>query len=369
MAYLRVPFVNVAAQFSVMEDELVDVFKRVGRSGMYVMGEDTHSFDKALADVCETKYALSVGNGTDALILALRALNIGVGDEVITAPNSFIASAGAISAVGATIKFADVGADYNLDIDSVNAAITDKTKAIIAVHLTGNPVDIDALKTVTEPRSIKIIEDAAQAIGATYKNKKVGSLGDIGCFSLHPLKNFHLLGDAGFISTNNKTLADEINLLRNHGLFNRDESAKWGLNSRCDTLQAAIGLAKIPHLSSWTSRFQEIAKRYHHLLKLHVQCPVWSSDNCPVFHNFVIQVDNREKLMSELSSRGIDTKIHYPIPIHLMKAAQNLGYKAGDFPQAESQAKRILSLPIYPELTDDQVDHVAQCIIDSLATH
>ncbi len=369
MAYLRVPFVNVAAQFIAMEDELVEVFKRVGRSGMYVMGEDVQSFDKALAEVCETKYALSVGNGTDALILALKGLNIGEGDEVITAPNSFIASAGAIAAVGATIKFADVGNDFNLDVNAVEAAITDKTKAVIAVHLTGNPVNIDALKMVTAPKNIKIIEDAAQAIGASYKGKKVGGLGDVACFSLHPLKNFHLLGDAGFITTNNKALAEDISLLRNHGLFNRDESAKWGLNSRCDTLQAAIGLAKIPHLSAWTARFQEIAKRYHHLLEQHVQCPVWSSDNTPVFHNFVIQVNDREKLMSDLSSRGVDTKIHYPIPLHLMKAAQNLDYKAGDFPQAESQAKRILSLPIYPELTDDQVDHVAMSIIDSLATH
>jgi len=369
MTYLRVPFVNVAAQFSAMEDELVDVFKRVGRSGMYVMGEEVTAFDKALADVCETKYAMSVGNGTDALILALKALNIGEGDEVITAPNSFIASAGAIAAVGARIKFADVGADYNLDVDSVAAVITDKTKAIIAVHLTGNPVDIDALKTLTVPKNIKIIEDAAQAIGATYKGKKVGSLADIACFSLHPLKNFHLLGDAGFITTNDKTLADEISLLRNHGLFNRDESAKWGLNSRCDTLQAAIGLVKLPHLSAWTARFQAIAKRYHHLLEQHVQCPVWSKDNTPVFHNFVIQVDDREKLMTELTARGVDSKIHYPIPLHLMKAAENLAYQIGDFPVAESQAKRILSLPIYPELTDDQVDQVAKSIIDILAAH
>jgi dTDP-4-amino-4,6-dideoxygalactose transaminase len=369
MTYLRVPFVNVAAQFTAMEDELVEVFKRVGRSGMYVMGEDVNAFDQALADVCETKYALSVGNGTDALILALKALNIGEGDEVITAPNSFIASAGAIAAVGATIKFADVGEDFNLDVKAVAEVITDKTKAIIAVHLTGNPVDIDALKTITVPKNIKIIEDAAQAIGASYKGNKVGSLGDVACFSLHPLKNFHLLGDAGFITTNNKALAEDISLLRNHGLFNRDEAEKWGLNSRCDTLQAAIGLAKIPHLSAWTSRFQEIANRYHFLLEQHVQCPVWSNESTPVFHNFVIQVDDREKLMTELASRGVDSKIHYPIPLHLMRAAQSLDYKAGDFPQAESQAKRILSLPIYPELTDDQVDHVAQSIIDSLATH
>lgn len=369
MAYLRVPFVNVAAQFSEMENELVDVFKRVGQSGMYVMGEEVADFEQALAEVCETQYAMSVGNGTDALILALKALNIGAGDEVITAPNSFIASAGAIAAVGATIKFADVGADYNLDIASVSAAITDKTKAIIAVHLTGNPVDIDALKSVTVAKNIKIIEDAAQAIGASYKGEKVGSLADIACFSLHPLKNFHLLGDAGFITTNKQSIANEIQLLRNHGLFNRDEAAKWGLNSRCDTLQAAIGLAKISHLDEWTTRFQTIAKRYHQLLAKHVQCPIWSTENSPVFHNFVIQVDDREKLSAELAKRGVDTKVHYPIPLHLMKAAQNLGYKTGDFPQAESQAKRILSLPIYPELTDDQVEHVAMSIIDILAAH
>lgn len=330
------------------------------------MGEDVTHFEQGLAQLCETDFALSVGNGTDALILALKALHIGAGDEVITAPNSFIASAGAIAAVGATIKFADVGLDYNLDVESVAKVITDKTKAIIAVHLTGNPADIDALSAIAKPKNIKIIEDAAQAIGASYKSKRVGSLGDVACFSLHPLKNFHLLGDAGFITTNDNVLAEEIKLLRNHGLFNRDESAKWGLNSRCDTLQAAIGLCKLPYLSLWTARFQSIAERYYELLSPHVTCPLYAKHNNPVFHNFVIQVDDREELIAKLAECGIDTKVHYPIPLHLMKAAKGLGYKQGSFPQAESQAKRILSLPIYPELTDEQVEHVINSIIACL---
>ncbi|WP_448249241.1 DegT/DnrJ/EryC1/StrS family aminotransferase [Thalassotalea agariperforans] len=366
MTSLIVPFVNVAAQFNAMESDLVEIFKRVGQSGMYVMGQEVTDFDKALAQYCESEYAFSVGNGTDALILALKALDIGVGDEVITAPNSFIASAGAIAAVGAKIKFADVGDDFNLDVNAVKSAITDKTKAIIAVHLTGNPADIDGLKQATQGHNIKIIEDAAQAIGAKYKNRAVGSLGDIACFSLHPLKNFHLLGDAGFITTNDVAIAKNIQLLRNHGLINRDESAQWGLNSRCDTLQAAIGLYKLPKLAQWTKRFQQIAKRYTELLSGHVICPSIAANNQAVFHNYVIQVEDRDHLMSALQARGVATKIHYPIPLHLMKASYELGYQQGDFPKTEKQAKHILSLPIYPELTDEQVDYVAASVIACL---
>lgn len=360
---MQVPFVNVAAQFNKLEDDLVDIFKNVGQSGMYVMGDACQEFEQALAEMFQVQHCHVVGNGTDALILALKAFDIGVGDDVITTPNSFIASAGAIAAVGANIRFIDVGDDFNIDVSQLVKTITPNTKAIIAVHLTGNPADIDAIKKITDPLGIKIIEDAAQAIDATYKGRKVGSLGDVACFSLHPLKNFHLMGDAGFITSNNNDLMNKVGLLKNHGLINRDESSRWGLNSRCDTLQAAIGLYKLPFLSQWTARFKEVAERYIKGLQEYVQCPLWSPVNDPVFHNFVIQVKERDLLMDYLTQQGIGCKIHYPIPLHLMSAAQGLGYGVDDFPLCEYQAKHILSLPIYPELTDVQVDYVINNVI------
>lgn len=360
---MRVPFVNLGAQFEQLEAELTDAFVRVGRSGQYILGDEVSRFEQGLAEVCQTSQAISVANGTDALVLALKALNIGPGDEVITAPNSFIASAGAIAAVGAEIRFADVGEDYNLDPIQVEQAITQRTKAIIVVHLTGNPADMDALAAIARPRGIALIEDAAQAIDASYRGRKVGSLGDIACFSLHPLKNLHLMGDAGFISTSNEELAERMRLLRNHGLLNRDEAQEWAMNSRLDALQAALGNIKLAHLSRWTARFREIARVYHQHLAEVVHCPLHRAEDQPVYHNFVIQVDKRSELMQALAEVGVDTKIHYPIPLHLMQAAKQLPYQRGSFPVAERQASRILSLPIYPELTDAQVDYVATQVV------
>lgn len=359
---MQVPFVNLGAQFQLVEDELVSEFLRLGRSGQFILGEDVEKFERQLADFCETEYAISVANGTDALILVMKALNIGEGDEVITVPNSFIASAGAISVVGATPVFVDVGEDYNLDATKLEAAITPNTKAIVPVHLTGNPADIDAITDVIGDREIVVIEDAAQAIGATYRGKKVGSLGLAGGFSLHPLKNLSLLGDAGFISTNSESLYQSLKQLRNHGLENRDHSVQWSVNSRLDTVQAAFGNVKLAHLPKWTERFQAIAARYSEQLSDVVTCPKVRPEDCAVFHNYVIRTTEREALMGFLKARGVDTKIHYPIPLHLMDAASALGYKHGDFPETEKQSQEIMSLPIYPELTDEQVDYVCQQI-------
>lgn len=357
---MKVPFVNLGAQFSSLEKELVDAFVAVGRSGQYVLGDEVTRFENALSMLCETQYAISVANGTDALVLALRALGIGPGDEVITAPNSFIASAGAIAQIGARIRFADVGDDYNLDPVQVAEAITPRTRAVIAVHLTGNPADMDALKAVIGDRDIALIEDAAQAIGARYRGRAVGSLGDIACFSLHPLKNFHLLGDAGFITTSDPALAERLFRLRNHGLLGRDESIEWGQNSRLDAMQAAFGNIKLRHFPAWTERFREIALAYRNALSDVALCPLFRESDTPVYHNFVIQVPQREAVMTALAEVGVETKVHYPIPIHRMRAAADLGYREGDFPRAEAQASRILSLPIYPELTDAQVEYVSE---------
>ncbi|MBR9884465.1 MAG: DegT/DnrJ/EryC1/StrS family aminotransferase [Oceanospirillales bacterium] len=359
----RVPFVNLGAQFEPLEAELTEVFQRICRSGQYIQGEEVTRFESGLAELCDSRFAISVANGTDALILALKALDIGPGDEVITAPNSFIASAGAIAAVGAEIRFADVGEDYNLDPIAVEAAITPKTRAILAVHLTGNPADMDALAAIAKPRGIHLIEDAAQAIDATYKGRKVGSLGDIACFSLHPLKNLHLMGDAGFITTSDQALAERLGRLRNHGLINRDEAGEWGLNSRLDAMQAAFGNIKLRHLPRWTERFRQIAAYYLEQFQGRLQSPLSRAEDRPVYHNLVLQVARRSALMDALADVGIDTKIHYPIPLHLMRAARNLPYQRGSFPVTERQSERILSLPIYPELTDTQVEYVAQQVL------
>tara|TARA_R110001583_G_scaffold131271_1_gene283005 strand:- start:17583 stop:18680 length:1098 start_codon:yes stop_codon:yes gene_type:complete len=359
---MHVPFVNLTIQFAELEEELVQAFRRIGHTGQYIMGPEVEAFEAALANLCETKHAITVGNGTDALELILRGYNIGKSDEVITAPNSFIASAGAISAVGATPVFVDVQDDLNLDPKLLLKAIGPKTKAIIPVHLTGNPADMDAILSIAKLHNLKVIEDAAQAIGAKYKGKMVGSLGHAAAFSLHPLKNFHLLGDAGFISTNDDDLANTIKKLQNHGLINRDESAVWGRNSRLDAMQAAFGLIKLKYLSKWTLRFQEIAAIYTRELIGVVNCPISAEDNDAVFHNYVIQVDNRSQLMAFLDDNNIGSKIHYPIPLHLMACSHDLGYKKGCFVKTELQSKRIMSLPIYPELTDDQVYYVCKKI-------
>lgn len=361
---MKVPFVNLAAQCEPLKSEFSQALDRVCASGAYILGKEVEQFEQSLADVCQTKFVVTVANGTDALVLALKVLDIGPGDEVITAPNSFIASAGAIAAVGAEIRFADVLSDYNISPAAIEAAITEKTKAIIPVHLTGNPVDMDAIDQIAKRHNLKVIEDAAQAIDAQYKGRKVGSLGDLACFSLHPLKNFHLMGDAGFISTDDPSLAKRLLRLRNHGLINRDESVEWGLNSRLDALQAAWGNIKLPYLPQWTERFRQIARQYTAQLTGVVECPRVRKDDQAVFHNYVIQVENRTQLMAYLADNGIESKIHYPIPLHMMQAAKGLGYGKGSFPCVEEQSKRIMSLPIYPELTDEQVSYVCEKIIE-----
>jgi len=355
---MHVPFVNLGAQFVPLENQFVDALKRVGRTGGYILGDEVETFESALARACGTRHAVTVANGTDALILVLKAWGIGPGDEVITVPNSFIATAGAIVAVGAHPVFVDVAEDFNIDAKKIEAAITPATKAIIPVHLTGNPADMNAINEIAGSAGIKVLEDAAQAIGAKYKGKLVGSLGDAAAFSLHPLKNLHLMGDGGFVSTDDSQLYELLIQLRNHGLVDRNESARWGLNSRLDAMQAAFGNIKLGYLQEWTRRFREIAQLYQKHLTSTVQCPIINTGNEAVFHNFVIRVPDRAQFMAFLAEKGIETKIHYPVPLHLMKCSAELGYRHGDFPVTECQSEQIVSLPIYPELTDEQIEYV-----------
>lgn len=358
----KVPFVDLGRQYEGLREEIIEAIDRVSRSGAYVMGPDVESFEKAFAEYCGVVHGIAMGNGSDALHLPLLARGIGEGDEVITAPNSFIASAWTIARTGARVVFADVGEDMNLDPDAVEAAITPRTKAIMAVHLTGRIAKMDALAAVAERHGVLLIEDAAQAVGATLGGVKAGAFGDFAGFSLHPLKNLHVQGDAGICVTNDSALAEELKQYRNHGLVNRAECAFWGVNTRMDTIQAAIGLIKLKHLDAWNDRYREIAARYTDELGGMVMVPVHGENEKPVYHRYMVRTEWRDGLQQFLQEKGIGTAVNYPIPLHLQPAAKELGYSLGSFPIAERLANEILSLPLYPELQDDEVE----CVIEAV---
>lgn len=363
---LAVPYTDFPAQFARGREETLAVLERVFAKGNFILGEEVELFESEFARFCGTRFAVGVGNGTDAIALALKALGVGPGDEVVTAPNSFIASAGAVRQIGARPVFADVGDDLNLDPAAVAAAITPRTRAILPVHLTGRCCDAEALLEIARRHKLPLVEDAAQAVGASRKGKRAGSFGQAGCFSFHPLKNLNAAGDAGIVTTDDPALAERLRRLRNHGLKSRDEVAEWGVNSRLDALQAALLRQRLAGLEDGVTVRRRHAARYRERLR-GVEVPRESPDERHVYHLFVIQADRRDELQRFLASRGIDTKIHYPVPIHLQEAARELGYRPGAFPVAERQAGRILSLPIHSFLTEEQVDWVAESIGDFAA--
>ncbi len=354
----KVPFVGLDRQFTVYEDSYLEIFKRVGASGWWVMAPSIEKFETEMAAYCDTKYAIGVANGTDALVLILKALGIGPGDEVVVPANSFIASAGAVAVVGATPVFAEVATDLNIDPAELTKVMTPKTKAIMAVHLTGRPSDMNALNAIAEKHGVVVIEDAAQAIGAKYCDKKVGGLGVAGAFSMHPLKNLNVMGDGGFVTTSDSNLYKKIKSLQNHGLASREDCIEWGWNSRLDALQAEIASFHLSLLDQWTQRVRDVAQLYSEGLSDVVCIPKEREYEFNVYHTYVILCDRRDELVTYLKSRGIDTAIHYSIPIHLQKPAFDQGYKEGDFPVTEEMARKMVSLPIYPTLKNDEINHV-----------
>jgi dTDP-4-amino-4,6-dideoxygalactose transaminase len=362
MTDMDIPFVDLAGQFRNLEGELIKAFLDVGRSGVYIMGDRLESFEQKAAEYCGVKHAIGVGHGSDALFLILKALDIGPGDEVITATNSFIASAWVVASTGATPVLVDVAEDFNIDPACVEAAITAKTRAVIPVHLTGRPAPMNEINTLAQRHGIHVVEDAAQAFGARYRGRRVGSLGLAAGFSLHPLKNLGVYGDGGLITTDDEKLALKIQKLRNHGLRNRDECEMWGFNSRLDSMQAAFAEIKLGFLESWNERCREIAESYQTGLANYVQVPFDQTWEECVYHNFVIRTDKRDQLMAHLNDQGVDTRVHYPIPIHLQDAAKELRYKLGAFPNAEKYAKTMISLPIYPELNNAQVTYIIRAV-------
>ena len=360
----KVPYVDISGQHKAIKGELLVAVERVLDHGIFILGEEVAEFEKQFAQLCGVRYAVGVNSGTDALVLALRALGIGPGDQVITVPNSFVASASCINLVGAQPVFVDVREDYNMDPTQIERAITAATKAILPVHLTGRPADMDPIMHVAQAHNLHVVEDCAQAVLAEYQGQPVGSFGAIGCFSLHPLKTLNACGDGGVLTTNDPRLNEQLKILRNLGLQTRDDCVVWSGNSRLDTLQAAILLVKLKYVNEWTKKRRANATYYQEALGgvSGIQVPKDRSYEEAVYHTFVIQTDRRDELKQYLADHGVQTTIHYPIPIHLHKAARHLNYGRGSFPVAENQAQRILSLPVYPELTLDQLNYIAKIV-------
>ena len=360
----HIPYVDLISQHSSIKELILTAVEEVLDHGQFVNGEETTAFEKAFAQLCEVQFAVGVNSGTDGLILALHALGVGFGDEVITSPNSFVASSSCISWVGARPVFVDVKEDYNMDPTQIEDKITPRTKAILPIHLTGRPAEMQMILEIAERHNLYVIEDCSQAVSAEYYSKCVGSFGTIGAFSLHPLKTLNACGDSGIITTDDVDIYEELLLLRNHGLRNRDNCVTWGFNSRLDSVQAAILLIKMDYLDLWTNKRISNAKYYQKELSEvdAIKLPKDKPYEKAVYHTFVIEMDNRDALRSYLLEHGIETSVHYPVPIHLQAAAKDLGYKRGDFPVTEKQSERILSLPVHQNLQDDDLDHVVKTI-------
>lgn len=359
----KVPYAALALQMRRIKSELLQAVDRVLENGQYVLGPEVEEFEERFASYCGAKYAVGVSDGTSALILALRAFDIGPGDEVITAPNSFIASAACVALIGARPVFVDVReADLNLDPNLLEAAVTDRTRAIIPVHLAGHPADMEPILEIGRRRNIPVIEDAAQSVGSAYHGARTGSMGAAACFSLHPLKNLHAYGDAGIITSNDEGLYRWLLKARNHGLRNRDESDFWSVNSRLDTLQAATLLVSLRYLDEWIAERRSLAGEFFGELGGVVEPPVELPGAFHSYQTYVIKAERRPELMEHLSERGIDAKVHYPIPIHQQPAARELEFHPEDFPVTARLAKRIMSLPFYPELTAHQRRHMLDAI-------
>lgn len=358
---MQVKYSYLEEQFAHPEKILEDIQELV-RSTDYTLGTAVEEFEKSFSELSQTKHAIGVGSGTDALFLSLKALEVGSEDEVITTPNTFFATIGAIETAGAKTVFVDNNEEYVINPDLIEDVITSNTKAIMPVHLTGCPSDMPAILKIADKHNLVVIEDACQAISAAIDGKPTGSWGITAGFSLHPLKNLNVWGDGGVITTNSDDVARKLKLLRNHGLENRDECAFWGYNSRLDSLQAVVGNHLIKDAHSITQRRIENAKYYDDALSdlEPITIPPRRSNVKQVYHTYVLQVENRDALLDFLLKNGVEAKIHYPIPMHLQKAARGMGYKEGDFPVCEEQAKHIITLPVHQHLSQEQLDYVVE---------
>jgi dTDP-4-amino-4,6-dideoxygalactose transaminase len=356
-----VPFVDLTAQYAGIAGDVHEAIDRVIQSADFILGSDVRAFEAEFAAYCQAERAVAVDSGTSALELALRACGIGAGDEVITAANTFIATALGISHVGATPVLVDVDpSTYCIDVAAIERALTSRTRAIIPVHLYGHPADMDPILDLARRRGLRVIEDACQAHGATYKGRRVGSFGDAAAFSFYPGKNLGAYGDGGMVVTNDPQVAESVGLLRNYGQKEKYHHLSRGFNRRLDSLQAAVLRVKLKHLDVWNAARRRHAAAYQRLLVgTDVHAPQAIEYAEPVWHLFVIRTNRRDVVRTDLAHLGVSTGIHYPIPIHLQPAYADLGHRRGDFPVTEQAADEILSLPMYPELTEDAIARVA----------
>lgn len=361
---MKVPFVDLHKQYQSIKSEIDQAINNVILDSAFIQGKYVHRFEESFASYCSVKECIGVGNGTDALFIVLKALGIGLGDEVITVANSFIATSEAISNSGAKVIFVDCHAEsYNIDVQQIEKAITSRTKAIIPVHLYGQPADMDTILKIAKKRNLYVIEDAAQAHGASYKGKKVGSMGDAACFSFYPGKNLGAYGDGGAIVTNNSELAKECRMLANHGRLEKYLHEKEGFNSRLDGLQAAILSIKLQYLDEWNAKRRQAAKYYQDNLSGLIT-PISSMSVEPVYHLFVVQIEARDKLKEFLAKHDIQTGIHYPVPLPLQPAYKYLRVPKESYTHALEISTKILSLPMFPEISEDQLERVVQSIND-----
>jgi dTDP-4-amino-4,6-dideoxygalactose transaminase len=360
-----IPFLNFEPMHKLIRSEIMQSFQDVYDANWFVMGKKLEAFEKEYAAFNDTKFSIGVSNGLDALHLALKALNVTKGDEVIVPSNTYIATALAASYVGATPVFVEPDQNtYNINPANIEAAITSKTKVIMPVHLYGQACDMDAIMTIAKKHNLFVVEDNAQAHGATFNGKITGSFGNANGTSFYPGKNLGALGDAGAVTTNDETIAKKIAMLRNYGSEKKYHNEEIGFNMRLDEVQAGFLSVKLKHLNEWTKQRKEIAKQYNEALKnvSDLVLPSVHANATHVYHLYVIKTKNRDGLQKHLSENGIGTLIHYPIPPHLQKAYQSLGLKKGSFPIAEELADNCLSLPIWPGMTLDQVNTVAENI-------
>ena len=371
----KVPFFDLTAQFKSIEDEIKSALDEVFKTQQFILGSQVQALEEKIALYCRTRYAIGVASGSDALLLSLMALGIGMGDEVLLSPFTFFATAGSVSRLGAIPVFVDIDSEtYNINPTKIEEKITSRTKAIIPVHLFGQCADMNPLLQIAKAKKVFVIEDAAQALGAEYKptagpeGRRAGQIGDLGCFSFYPTKNLGAFGDAGMVVTNNPELAEKVRLLRAHGSQPK-YFHKWiGINSRLDTMQAAILLVKFKHLETWTQERQKKADRYRLLLKdllstvKGLTLPTIQYQNRHIFHQYVIRVPERDRLKKFLAEEGIGTDIYYPVPLHLQECYSFLKYHRGDLPNSEKASEEVLALPIYPELTENEQTMVADRI-------
>lgn len=362
---MQVPLLDLKSQYAALKDNILKAVSEILDSQICIGGPKVAELEEKIAAASNCKYAVGVSSGTDAILNVLMSLDVGPGDEVITTPFTFFATAGCISRTGAKPVFVDINPKtYNINSDLIESAITPKTKAILPVHLYGQMTDMDTIMTIAEKHGLAVIEDAAQSITSTYKGRKAGSIGIAGCFSFFPSKNLGGIGDGGMIVTNNEQLYDQLIIMRNHGSKPKYYHQYVGGNFRLDPIQAAALLVKLPHLDEWSQGRRDNAAYYNQKFAGSiVQTPYIHPDCISIYNQYCIRVPNREALMTHLKENHIGCEIYYPVPMHTQECFQHLGYQKGDFPEAEQTAGKVLALPIYPELTDEMKEYVADTLL------